>query len=83
MPTNVSLIKSAMTVLMNLDGNPLADDALGQEIELTHGRPLTTQEINGILSFCMNKEWVNTRRDTFRRKVWWITDHGRAAYKDL
>jgi len=76
MPTDKALIKYTLDVLANMHGNSLVTDTLAAEVELRAGRPLTTNQVRDVLTFCRDRGWIDTRRNDFREDTWWISDAG-------
>ena len=76
MKPDITIIKNTLSVLKRIGPQGLAEHPLMQEIEVAVGRPLTTQEAQDHIIWCVDKGWISSRRDMFERTVYWITDSG-------
>lgn len=83
MATDIALIKHLLAVLASLQGSSLPEDTLAAEVEIRAGRPLTTQQVGDAMLMCLDRGWVNTRKDDFGRSLYWITDTGQNKRSSL
>lgn len=74
--TDPALCKHLLGVLADMRGGSLPEDAVSVELEARAGKPLTTVQVQGSLTFCRDKGWVASREDEWGRDVWWIKDSG-------
>lgn len=76
MKTNLAIIKNTLSVLKRIGPRGLAETPLMTEIEIATGRPLTTQETQDHIIYCVDRGWLNSRRDMFDRTIYWLSDAG-------
>ena len=77
MPSDILLVKIALDTLASRSDSGGPQEAIAIEMELRAGRPLTTQAVEEVLAFCRDRGWADTRKDDFKRPIWWITDAGK------
>jgi hypothetical protein len=78
MPTpDIALFRHTLGILRRIGPAGLEETALMTEMEVAHGRPLTTQAAKDALIACADKGWIKNRRDDFDRTIHWITETGK------
>ena len=83
MPLDLALTKHTLTVLHRLGDHALSVDTLAAEVEIAHGRPLTTQQVEAVLAERKAAGHVASRIDRWQREVFYITDPGRNALRQI
>jgi hypothetical protein len=83
MPTDMLLVKIALDTLACRADTGGPQDAIATEMEFRAGRPLTTQAVEECLQFCRDRAWADTRRDDFKRSIWWLTEAGKNRRQQL
>ena len=76
---DVTLILHTLAILRRIGPAGLEEAALMTEMEVAHGRPLTTQAAKDTLILCADRGWTSNRRDEFDRTIHWITDSGKTT----
>ena len=76
MKPDITIIKNTLSILKRIGARGLAEHPLMQEIEVAEGRPLTTQETQDHIIYCVDKGWIHSRRDMFDQTIYWLTDAG-------
>lgn len=76
MKVDITIIKNTLDVLKRIGPRGLAEHPLMTEIEIATGRPLTTAEAQDHIIYCVDRGWLNSRRDMFDRTIYWLSDAG-------
>jgi hypothetical protein len=78
MPTiDIALIRHTLGILHRIGPAGLEETALMTEMEVAHGRPLTTAAARDTLIYCADRGWTGSRRDDFDRTIHWIREAGK------
>jgi len=76
MTPDITIVKNTLWILKRIGPLGLAENPLKQEIEVAEGRPLTSEEVQDHIIYCVDKGWIRSRRDMFERTIYWISDAG-------
>lgn len=83
MNPDISLIRNTLWVLDRIGAAGLPEESLMIEIEIAAGRPLTTAQARDGIIFCKDNGWLASRRDDFRRTIYWITESGKNRLRGM
>jgi hypothetical protein len=82
MPTDLTLIKTALRVLSNnANRDNLTEELVGVDIETILRRPLAVHQVRDALMECQRHGWAKEDQDDFGLPTWVITPAGEAKLK--
>ena len=82
-PVEPVLCKHLLSVLHDMNGDSLPEEALLPETEGRACRPISTEKFSAVLTHCMDKGWIARRKDFFERWAYWIKDAGENALREM
>jgi len=77
-----ALVKNTLSILDRIPSG-IEEMELMRQMEVAHGKPLTTAAARDAIAFCTEKAWLSSIRDEFHQTRYWITPRGLLQFKAM